>query len=1438
MLNNINIINLGHQNLDKIKDFSKYTFVKKSTNEYYIVPLIRGERQREAPPPHTPTEYANNLLSTTELRIQDLISEGEIAGFVVKSGAYGSDPLCSTYFDDTPVRNLDGSFNFGASGAGFSFDYTNGTSNQSVIPGFERVENIIPLSSNTRVANPPYGQGSVKNVIVSFNTNAYPDIDTAKVTVKVAALAETLLGPKEVAGDTVGYRISYAIDVSVNDGVFITVIENTINGKCTSPYLKSHSFSLPKTNPASSYYKWKIRVRRTSQNVLLSRVLNELYVENISVISNSQFNYPNTALVALKLNAEQFSSIPVRAYEIKGLLVNVPQGYTPTTYQTNGTIVEASYPNIWLGNFDSTKKWTDNPAWIYYDILTNKRYGLGNYIQSEWIDKWTLYEIAQYCDELVEDGKGGMEPRFTCNIVIQERQDAYNLLLNLASVFRGMLYWANGRLFANTTNNTAPVYTFTNANVINGRFNYSDTAKNTRSTVIKVRWNDPESLYRENLEYIEDTQGIAKYGYITKDITAFACTSKGQAYRIANWAIQTEQASTETITFQAGMEGSYLRPGDSFTVYDNFRNNQFQGGRTVSYTTGIFGDSRAEIVLDRPVYLKPNYTYTLTAVIPKYNIEATGDITGSNQASFIRNAQIENIAISNVRSGNKLILETGYSTGVYKNAIWTLNNSGISQLFDHGEIGGSVQIKNDATEMGVVPSGVFGNAGYINNSSTTSPFFGGGFVLPHRVEQNVQDFTIEFWIKRLDGSWGINRRVVQKEPFFSNYLDIATPSSVLPSYSGTIAYRGTEVRTNTILEPGQWVHVAFSRKNNTGIFYCNGLLDNTGIVASNFVGGSGPILIGHSSATNEYWQNILIDEFRLWNYARSSGEIYNNYNLSISNTPSGLINYITFDNSGSPITINDQSKIYRCLATSEIEPGIVEVLGVEYSSGINASIETDYSVVNNPINSGDNSPIDPPTGFLVQLKTGVYSNNSFYQLLALSWYAPNASNLSYYTLSGLEFGGTWENFDNPASTGSTFNIATTGLHEFKIAAVSLGGRYSTFVTANYVVPAANPLGSMPPLENLVIDEDFNPYMVDGNGDYTGYFGRTPTFAWQIPTGLNGLQVPEAQFISGFSLRLLNSSNVDLVSPIIVGATTNSVELEGTTIESFAGGPQRFFKARVDIIDDYGVTTQGAVLSVNNPPPRPPTFSGFNAGLGGFNYSITPDGNDIDLTGIYFWSNTGLITPNFTNFSSFSPNFAGFSFNSLTGSYNIWFALADTFGTGNTPIYGPIQAINNFGVTGISVNKSNPPLQGLIDFSGLGNVTISRNLNTILISGSGANSSTENRDFFNLSFYLDSVQSGLYIGEALNSKNFIFTGYSISCRTSGSALTGILYTDSFINNNNVPFATLNLGHQQYTYNSGGYNLSITGNRKIGFSITNNVTGISKLSIGVFGYNVGI
>jgi hypothetical protein len=693
-------------------------------------------------------EAPNTLLSNGTLKILDLICEGPISGFVTKNGVYGSDPLVSTYYDDVQVRNLDGSYNYNVTGAGYSFNYTRGYSSQTGIEGFQKVEAVLPLSSNTRIANPPDGAGPFKPVIVAFNSNMFPDSDSIRVTVRVPALMA-----QDDDNNTNPFEIFYAVDISINNGAFVTVGNEFVRGKCTSAYQKSTQYQLPKTTPPSTFYDWKVRVRRVSQNILSIRTQNEIFVDSISVISTSLYAYPNSALVGTEINADQFSSIPSRAYEIAGLLVSVPSGYTPTQYgydttpfericefdqnnpniglttqsesemagivdgititgsgippnttvidvsqeapwafaidtlpletgreipitffptETVQTITPASYPAVWDGTF-VTGVWTDNPAWIYYDILTNPVHGLGDYIQSSYVDKWSLYKIAQYCDAMVDDGAGGLEPRFTCNTVIKDPQDAYTVLLNLASTFRGMLYYTNGGIHASQNQDEPPVYAFNNANVIDGVFSYSDTARDARATVAKVKWVDPDNGYRENIEYIEDIDGILRYGYQEKEMTAFACTSRGQAYRLGSWTLQTERLLTETVTFQTSLEGVAVRPGDNFAVYDNFRNNRAQAGRITS-----FSPSRSLVYLDRSVAIEPDQVYSLSCIVPKYQLDGSGDVTGSSQIQFIRQSQVESFAVTtSATSGTDFLVIAGsFSTGLYPGSPFILAASG------------------------------------------------------------------------------------------------------------------------------------------------------------------------------------------------------------------------------------------------------------------------------------------------------------------------------------------------------------------------------------------------------------------------------------------------------------------------------------------------------------------------------------------------------------------------------------------------------------------------------------------------------------------------------------------------------------------------------------------------------------------------------------------
>jgi len=623
-----------------------------------------------------PVEAPNNLVSNTRLTFLDLLSEGTIGGFWPVSGVSGNSPLCSVYFDGVPLMNGDGSTNYNLSGQGFQFDYRSGTSGQFAISGFDKPETFIPLPSNTRTYNPPTGAGYYRPVVAAFNSTQYPDAEAVKVTVRVPALYAI-----DDDQNTNTFNISYGIDVSLNGGEWQPVMGDTIYGKCTSDYFRTTLCPLPKTPPQNTN-SWKVRVRRTSQNILSSRVANELFVHAIAVVSSSTYRYPMSALAGIQITADQFGSIPSRAYDIKGIKVAIPQGYTPTQYNVTGSspITPAVYPAVWDGTFAAEKQWTDNPAWIFYDLITNKRYGLGNYVRTEWMDKWTLYQIAQFCDQMVDDGEGGLEPQFTCNVAITQAQDAYTLMNNLVSVFRGMLYWANGRIIPVGSETRSPVFNFTNANVVNGMFNYSDTPRNTRSTVVTTKWLDPQNQFRPTPERIEDTEGIARFGYVEKQVGSFACTSRGQAIRGANWILTVEQQLTETVLLQTDLEGLYMRPGDIFGVYDNYRTNQQQGGRILS-----FDSTRSGMVLDRQVNLQPGLTYFMSTLVPKATYTASGDITGSDQIDLIRNSQFEVRRVyTPAGSGLSTITVSGaFTTGLMPGAPFILSASGTNAtIFD------------------------------------------------------------------------------------------------------------------------------------------------------------------------------------------------------------------------------------------------------------------------------------------------------------------------------------------------------------------------------------------------------------------------------------------------------------------------------------------------------------------------------------------------------------------------------------------------------------------------------------------------------------------------------------------------------------------------------------------------------------------------------------
>jgi predicted phage tail protein len=408
----------------------------------------------------------------------------------------------------------------------------------------------------------------------------------------------------------------------------------TITGKTTSKYQKSHRIELTGDAP------WDIRVRRLTADSTSSALQNKTFWDSYTEIIDGKFRYPNSAIVGVRIDASQFDSIPRRSYDLRLLKVKVPSNYNPQT-------------RVYTGVFDGTFKvaWTDNPAWCFYDLLTNSRYGLGGFIPEAQVDKWILYAIGRYCDELVPDGFGGTEPRYTCNIYFQTREEAYTVINNMASIFRGMPYWASGAITLGYDAPSDPVYQFSNSNVVDGNFSYQGSAIKARHTVALVTWNDPEDFYRQKVEYVEDADGIARYGIVQTEVIAVGCTSRGQANRAGRWILFTEQSETELVTFKTGIEGNQIRPSNVIQIADEARAGTRTGGRVSTATTSV-------VTVDQNLsgILNIN-TGTLSVILPSGTLE-------TRNINFV--------------SGNTINLISPFTETPAPNAIWMVQTSTLS----------------------------------------------------------------------------------------------------------------------------------------------------------------------------------------------------------------------------------------------------------------------------------------------------------------------------------------------------------------------------------------------------------------------------------------------------------------------------------------------------------------------------------------------------------------------------------------------------------------------------------------------------------------------------------------------------------------------------------------------------------------------------------------
>ena len=386
---------------------------------------------------------------------------------------------------------------------------------------------------------------------------------------------------------------------------------NDITGKTSSRYQRAYNIPLTGNGP------WDLRVRRLTNDSTSSALQNQTFWDSFTEIIDEKFSYPNSALIGISVDSELYNKIPARGYEIEGMILQVPSNYDA---------LAKTYDGVWDGTF--TTAYSNNPAWVFYDLVVNSRYGLGDYVSADQIDKFTLFEIAQYCDELVDNGDGSTEPRYTINVYLQTREEAVKMLQALASAFAAMSFWAAGTVTLTQDSPKQATALFTPANVINGVFSYAGSSSRTRSTVIAVTWNDPLDLYRQAVEYIEDAVAIERFGFIKKDVIAFGCTSRGQAHRFGKAILFTESLETDTVTFSTGLDGLAIAPGEVIQVSDPVRSGDRLGGRLQAATTSAF-------TLDASVTIDSTSVYTLFAMMPDGTVESSTVTTGAGSTTTI-----------------------------------------------------------------------------------------------------------------------------------------------------------------------------------------------------------------------------------------------------------------------------------------------------------------------------------------------------------------------------------------------------------------------------------------------------------------------------------------------------------------------------------------------------------------------------------------------------------------------------------------------------------------------------------------------------------------------------------------------------------------------------------------------------------------------------------
>lgn len=560
-------------------------------------------------------ESPDSLISIAQARIIDLISEGEIEGF-----PSGANFLRDIYLDETPIENADGTRNFKS----LTVEARTGTQTQSYIPGFSAVENELGIGVELRQDTPW--------------VRSFTNLQLSAINVRLG------IGPfyktNSENGDITGTIVDYAIDVATDGGPFVEKMVSRFNGKATE-YERGHRIDLPTATTSG----WIIRVRRLTADTSTLYLSDDTSVISVTEIIDAKLRYPMSAIVGLQFDASQFQSIPTRAYRVKGRRIRVPVNYDPET---------RTYSGPWNGTFKIA--YSNNPAWVFYDLTTHPRYGLGKLVTDLQIDKYSLYAIAQYCDTLVSDGFGGTEPRMVCNLYLQQAADAWKVVGDLASIFRGICFWAGGAIVPIADRPTDPVYTYTNGNVVNGVFSYQSSGRKARHTAVLVSYNDMANFGKLKTDYYDDPEMIARFGFQQTEIVALGASSPGQAQRMARWLLLSEKILTNTCSWSVGLDGTWAVPGQVVRVADKWKAGKRTGGRVKTATT-------TSVTLDQAPSPAPVNGDTLTIILP----------TGVSQTR----------TINSVTGGGSILgVSSAFSAAPISQSVWAVESTALkNQLY-------------------------------------------------------------------------------------------------------------------------------------------------------------------------------------------------------------------------------------------------------------------------------------------------------------------------------------------------------------------------------------------------------------------------------------------------------------------------------------------------------------------------------------------------------------------------------------------------------------------------------------------------------------------------------------------------------------------------------------------------------------------------------------